>query len=112
MFLKSRKNSQDISLAADTFYKRTYIKYYSFTDFPTLSEQSSNFWDITPSSPLKVNQCFGGTCHLHLQGQRIINGLHSVTSQKTELFISTAVRTSVLSQTTLQATVSSSSFTN
>jgi hypothetical protein len=26
------------------------------------------FWDTTPCSPLKVNQCFGGTCRLHLQG--------------------------------------------
>jgi hypothetical protein len=29
------------------------------------------FWDITLRSPLKVNQRFGGTCRLHLQGRRI-----------------------------------------
>jgi hypothetical protein len=29
------------------------------------------FWDITLWSPLKVNQSFGGTLSLHLQGQRI-----------------------------------------
>jgi hypothetical protein len=34
--------------------------------------KSSIFWDITPFSPLKVNQGFGGTCRLHLLGQRII----------------------------------------
>jgi hypothetical protein len=28
---------------------------------------STVFWDITPCSPLKVNQRFGGTYHLHLQ---------------------------------------------
>jgi hypothetical protein len=29
--------------------------------------KSSIFWDITPCSPLKVNQRFGGTYRLHLQ---------------------------------------------
>jgi hypothetical protein len=29
------------------------------------------FWDITPCSPLKVNQHFGGTYSLQLQGRRI-----------------------------------------
>jgi hypothetical protein len=29
------------------------------------------FWDITLFSLLKVNQCFKGTYHLHLQGRRI-----------------------------------------
>jgi hypothetical protein len=33
--------------------------------------KSSGFWDITSCSPLKANRCFGGTCCLHLQGQRI-----------------------------------------
>jgi hypothetical protein len=33
--------------------------------------KSSIFWDITPYSPLKVNQRFGGTCRLHLQDRRI-----------------------------------------
>jgi hypothetical protein len=33
--------------------------------------RSSVFWDITPCSPLKVNQNFGGTCRLHLQGRKI-----------------------------------------
>jgi hypothetical protein len=33
---------------------------------------SSVLWDITPCSPLKVNQRFGRTYHFHLQGQRII----------------------------------------
>jgi hypothetical protein len=57
-------------------------------------------------SALKVNQCFGGKCCLHLQGQRISqtrnqheavskkSRLHTVISQKVELFITTAVRTS------------------
>jgi hypothetical protein len=33
--------------------------------------KSSIFWDITPCSPLRVNEPFGGTCRLHLQNQRI-----------------------------------------
>jgi hypothetical protein len=33
--------------------------------------KSSIFWNIMPCSPLKVNQCFRETCHLHLWGQRI-----------------------------------------
>jgi hypothetical protein len=32
------------------------------------------FWYITPCSPLKINRRFGGTCRLHLQGRRIIQG--------------------------------------
>jgi hypothetical protein len=30
------------------------------------------FWDIIPCNPLKVNGHFEETCHLHPQGQRII----------------------------------------
>jgi hypothetical protein len=73
--------------------------------------KSTIFWDITPYSPLKLNWRFGGTYYLHLQGRRIsrarnkresrwqaeplaVNGLHSIISQKMELFITTAVRTS------------------
>jgi hypothetical protein len=33
--------------------------------------ESSVVWDITPCSSLKVNQHFGGTCRLHLQGRII-----------------------------------------
>jgi hypothetical protein len=79
------------------------------------------FCDITPSSPLKGNQRFGGACRLHLQGlinQEIIqhetcsnqspwrrrrhislkntltfNRLHGIMSQKIEFFITTGVRT-------------------
>jgi hypothetical protein len=29
------------------------------------------FWDITPSSPLKVTRCFGGEYRLHLHYRRI-----------------------------------------
>jgi hypothetical protein len=33
--------------------------------------KSSVFWDIMLCSPLKVEQHFGGTCDLHIQGWRI-----------------------------------------
>jgi hypothetical protein len=70
------------------------------------------FWDVTPCSLLRLNQRFGGTYRLHLQGRRIslarnqresrwqaelcltLNGLRGVISQKIVLFITTAVRTS------------------
>jgi hypothetical protein len=90
--------------------------------------KSCIFWHITPCIQLKINQGFGGTCRLHLQGRRIsksrnrhevgnefawriirlwkwrqhvppkhrltFNGIHGITSQTTEPFITTAVRTS------------------
>jgi hypothetical protein len=33
--------------------------------------KSTIFWDIMPCSPLKVDQRFRGTYHLHFQGRRI-----------------------------------------
>jgi hypothetical protein len=32
------------------------------------SLMSTIFWDIRPCSPLKFNQCLGGTYRLYLQG--------------------------------------------
>jgi hypothetical protein len=34
----------------------------------TVVMKSTIFWDITPSSPLKVKRRFGGKYRLHLQG--------------------------------------------
>jgi hypothetical protein len=34
-------------------------------------KKSSVIWDITPRSPLKIKHRFGGTCCLHLQGQKL-----------------------------------------
>jgi hypothetical protein len=51
--------------------KRNGNNYNSCTGFevPTVVViKNSVFWDITPSSLLKVNLHFGGTCDLHLQG--------------------------------------------
>jgi hypothetical protein len=72
--------------------------------------KSTIFWDITLCSLLSIYRRFGGTYRLHLQGRKIslarwrrhippkrrftLNGLHGVISQKIELFITTAVRTS------------------
>jgi hypothetical protein len=79
------------------------------------------FWDVTPCSLLSCNRCFGGTYRLHLQVEENIswyyflrpwrwrryvppkrllqlNRLHGVTSQKMILFITTAVKTSNLTQ--------------
>jgi hypothetical protein len=32
--------------------------------------ESTIFWDITPCSPVKISQRFGGTYRLHLRGRR------------------------------------------
>jgi hypothetical protein len=58
------------------------------------SVKSSAFWDITPCSQLKVNRRFGWRRHAPRKRRLIFNGLHGVITQKIELFISTAVRSS------------------
>jgi hypothetical protein len=45
------------------------------------------FWDITPCSPLKVNQCPGGTCHFHLQGRRIREERHQHEASRATCFM-------------------------
>jgi hypothetical protein len=39
--------------------------------FTEVIMKNSVFWNITPCSALKVKRSFGGTCYLHLHGQRI-----------------------------------------
>jgi hypothetical protein len=39
-------------------------------DPTALVMKSTNFWDITPCSPLRVNRRFGETYRLHLQGRK------------------------------------------
>jgi hypothetical protein len=105
-------------------FKETSMRMYVHKFFALL--KSSIFWDIMLcSSRLKVNQHFGGTCHLHLQdwkrkpskklawstqqarnvacGNRLYENLSVPIGsfrelgwfQEIELFITTAVRTSV-----------------
>jgi hypothetical protein len=47
------------------------IKHVGFEVLTVVVMKSSVFWDITTCSPLKVNQRFGETCCLHLQGWRV-----------------------------------------
>jgi hypothetical protein len=54
-------------------YSKTYERthhLYRFVRFQVLTTvmNSSVFWDVTPSTPVKVIRLFGGTCRLHLQG--------------------------------------------
>jgi hypothetical protein len=83
--------------------------------YPLIAEAFQNrkkkavFWDVTPCRYC-VNQHFGRTYRLHLQGRRkrkkirergttssrLTYYLHGVTSQKTAFFIVTAVKTSNL----------------
>jgi hypothetical protein len=41
---------------------------FAFFQQTVIVLKSYLFWDMVPCSPLKVNRCFGGTCH-HLQVQ-------------------------------------------
>jgi hypothetical protein len=47
------------------------FKYVRFQVLTAVVMKSSIFWDITPSSLLKVNRRFGGTCYLHFQVRRL-----------------------------------------
>jgi hypothetical protein len=47
------------------------LRYVGFEVLTAVVMKCSIFWDVTLSSPLKLKGCFGGTCHLHLQGLRI-----------------------------------------
>jgi hypothetical protein len=47
------------------------IIYVGLEVLTAVAMKSSIFWDITPRSPLKVNNRFGRTCRLHLQDRRI-----------------------------------------
>jgi hypothetical protein len=52
------------------YYFLTSWEQVGFEVLTAVVMKSINFWDITPCSPLRVNQCFGGTYRLHLQGPR------------------------------------------
>jgi hypothetical protein len=70
-----------------------------FEVFTAVVMKSIAFWDIMPSSPLKVKRRFGGTYRLHFQGRisrenisvkaggLSFNRLHGVISQKMVLFM-------------------------
>jgi hypothetical protein len=45
--------------------------YIGFEVLTPLIMKSPAFWNITPCGPVKISRCFGGTCHLHLQGPKI-----------------------------------------
>jgi hypothetical protein len=53
---------------------------------------------VAPCSLVEVYQRFRGPCCLHHQGDRPDDGLHGATTQKTAIFILTAVRTSNLTK--------------
>jgi hypothetical protein len=59
--------------------------------------KSNIFWDITPCSLLKVNRRFGGTHHLHLQGQKMNRAKYQRESRwQAELFITTCLHDDIL----------------
>jgi hypothetical protein len=64
------------SSSAPLFELRNYLTNlmkYDIVGFEVLTAvvmKSTIFWDITPCSPLSVNQRFGVTYYLHLQGRK------------------------------------------
>jgi hypothetical protein len=50
------------------------LRHVGFEVITAVVLKSTIFWDRTPCSPLKVNQQFGGTYHLHLQGREVSQG--------------------------------------
>jgi hypothetical protein len=54
-----------------SFWEDTNHKYFGSEVLTAVAMKSYIFWDITPSSPLKVNRRLGGKSGLHLQGRRV-----------------------------------------
>jgi hypothetical protein len=54
--------------SVDIFKTHTCLVFEVLT---AVAMKSSVSWDITPCSPVKMSQRFGGTCYLNLQGRRI-----------------------------------------
>jgi hypothetical protein len=75
--LSNEFSSSDEKLTVFTVYKLFYlylwtvILLYRPQDLQSWHPLTSIFLDVTSCSLLKVNWHFGGTCHAHLQGQRI-----------------------------------------
>jgi hypothetical protein len=71
IFINNFNNSM---LLGQCLKKLTQQGYVGFDILTATVMKSFIFWNITNCSLLKFNQRFGGTCHLHLQGQRISQG--------------------------------------
>jgi hypothetical protein len=70
IFTYAHLHTEKIAISEKTQEEIFYSTYsYVLTAFVM---KSSAFWDITPHSPQKVNQNFGGKCRPHFQGRRII----------------------------------------
>jgi hypothetical protein len=68
-YLTSRSSGQDSSSLYGRFRVQISVRTPPVPTCDCLEEFC--LWDITSCSPLKLNRCFGRTCHLHLQGRRI-----------------------------------------
>jgi hypothetical protein len=55
---------------ASSCFSKIHFNSIGFEVLTAVVVESSIFWDITPCSQLKVNQRFGRTYRLHLQGRR------------------------------------------
>jgi hypothetical protein len=66
-----KENPKNLESFPIVIHQETYLEV-------TWDLKSLLFWDIEPYSPLEVNQLFGRTCRLHLQGGRINEALLSI----------------------------------
>jgi hypothetical protein len=67
-------NISELSMVAHSLSQLTFydIKNVGFEVLiAVVMKSSAVFWDIRLFSPFKVNRCFGGTYHLHLQGHSL-----------------------------------------
>jgi hypothetical protein len=118
--LTASKNVSDKNCISVPFFFRTliYIRWVGFETFDEFRDRllvkyglqlkSDIFWDVAPSGFVYSYQYFWGTCCLHFQGNSTLcmrqhappelwylsTQLHGLTSQKTTVFIGTAVRVS------------------
>jgi hypothetical protein len=66
-----------LELAVSKPYARSDNRRVRFEILIAVVKKSTIFWNITPCSPLIVDECFGETYSLRLQGQRISRTLLS-----------------------------------
>jgi hypothetical protein len=68
MHLKYRENMKELVMETRLRFKQWPTMLQKLLTPTRFIIEGIVFWDITPCSPLKVNQRFGETYRLHLQG--------------------------------------------
>jgi hypothetical protein len=69
--LKLDQNTRRWDIITCLIAKKKYRSYFGFEILKALTMESSVFWIIRPSSPVKVNRLFRGTYRLHSHVRRV-----------------------------------------